>query len=139
MTTKMTSRNLLAHEAMRLGAMQFPQAFNGMMHGKGRCALASIQEACGIPAKVNPFCPEALACDFEALEEMFPVLLQECVNPDTGTPSYVLGMIYMLNDHYKWSRERIADWLQPIEEAFNASQVPVNVSTEEAVPVPVLV
>lgn len=114
---------MLLHEAIRLGSMQFPQAFDGDTTGEGRCALAGAAEVIG-------------HAWWATLSERYPFLDDLAVNPATRLKSDVMSVIYRLNDVHKWSREQIADWVQPIEEAYMASQT-VSASTPQPVAVAV--
>jgi hypothetical protein len=96
-------------EAIRLGAMMKPQAFNGD-DTQGSCALAAAAEACGMARNDEGNIP------YSALSRTFPVLTQ-CV--DSPVPLFagcdVEELIWRLNDCACWSRERIADWVATIE------------------------
>jgi hypothetical protein len=101
-------------EAIRLGSLLGPQAFGTLadMLG-GTCALGSAAKAMGIQ----------ITTAYEAedtLKELFPIF--ECEQePPVPMPVVDLYTIIMeLNDAYRWSRERIADWVEFIEKAEEA-------------------
>lgn len=94
-------------EAIRLGAMNRPQGY-GTYYNVGKdstCALGAALDAIG-----------ELTSDgvgSQILHQRFPVLSQPfqrgCPFPDVFTA------IYRLNDHHRWTRECIADWVEALE------------------------
>lgn len=146
MTTNPTAPRMLLHEAMRLGAALTTKGIGGGMSGIKRCALACVHDATGIePVELFVMGQVTCAVDYAALCDRFPVLLEMMLPPTEWLDPYyqsqrpLFEIIYVLNDKTNMSREQIADWLQPIEEAFMASQQPVIASTEQLQPVPVTV
>lgn len=104
-------------EAIRLGAMSTKQAFNAYTREDGdgnivaTCALSAAGYAVG---------------KFVATDEDFPVCRYITSPPaDTlfsSSLDYVSGIIVNLNDLQLWSRERIADWVETVEQKFDAEQ-----------------
>lgn len=112
-------------EAIRLGAMLKPQAFNGTVTADGTCALAAAAEALGIaPVLLNVDTGEYVV-SYGALSAAFPSLETHEVALPCKPCEYTVesegtrplqSAIFHLNDSHKWSRERIADWVQTIED-----------------------
>ena len=100
------------YEAMRLGAMLWPQAFLTANENGGKCARLSALHAIG-----------------KEWEDGFDVE-NTLAGPVVGCPSCnhitqigsVAEIIVHLNDEHRWTREQIAEWLEPIEEAFYAAR-----------------
>jgi hypothetical protein len=90
-------------EAIRLGAMLRPQAFGKMfrtVRGEMRsCALGAAAEALG----ESPY--DSFAPLFDAMR-MCPM---GCGWTSVGS------LIPHLNDEHRWTRERIADWVETVE------------------------
>lgn len=98
-------------EAIRLGAMLKPQAFGDYTDGIGTCAMGSAFEAIGITPNAEESAPaEWLA--FLARDHACPV----CRRKQSGG-DLIDGVIPHLNDDHRWTRERIADWVEIIERA----------------------
>jgi hypothetical protein len=93
-------------EAMRLGAMLSQQSYD--IAGPGRCAFQAAADAVGeksYGAAVRKHWPWVDANQ-----------LHPC--PHCGVRGYVAPIISIhLNDEHHWTRERIADWVQTIEDA----------------------
>jgi hypothetical protein len=92
-------------EAIRLGALLKPQGFNDYWDGDGNsCAIGAAADALGVPM-------ERLA----ALENQHKrVLEQPCPACDRQI-QYGESTVTHLNDDHRWTRERIADWVETIE------------------------
>ncbi len=103
-------------EAIRIGARLRPQA---MFHwfNKGRsCALGAAMEALTgrtVLLDVNPV-KNAYPWAWMFATTICPVCHQRLSN--------VAVTITHLNDHHGWSREVIADWLEPIEKEYERSE-----------------
>ena len=92
-------------EAIRLGAMLWPQAYFANS-GLGTCAL----EAAG----------EALGVIWSRLHDTYPVLRDYTMCPILGKKRVVEFIIWDLNDCKHWTRERIADWVGECESRESA-------------------
>lgn len=101
--------NLLLSEYMRLGAMLRPQAFGCLFDGVGTCANGAALEAMGW--KPNRDSLDA----WDAREDLVPILQTVAIDPIGGYPTYVGLIIVDLNNIHRWTRERIADWVESIE------------------------
>jgi hypothetical protein len=96
-------------EAIRLGSMMKPQTFGIFYDGIGTCANGAARDACG-----------ALE-SFASLETYFPIaasIAKQC--PICGERSdscadNLGGLIAHINDDHRWTRERIADWVETVE------------------------
>lgn len=53
--------------------------------------------------------------DIAALYRHFPILAEMVDNPESLLQQFVSDAIVNLNDEFKWSRERIADWVAVVE------------------------
>ena len=92
-------------EAIRLGAMLRPQGFgifSAQFGAKATCAYGAAKDALGR--------------DFRAVSE-WPWLITEYPCPDCGLSGVAaLSIVSLhLNDYHRWTRERIADWVETIE------------------------
>lgn len=98
-------------EAIRLGAMLKPQGF-GHIDNDGTCALGAAYDALG---KLNDkgFYYEQLMTVFPILRIADRVACPVCHQP---RGMFQLATIPHLNDDHLWTRERIADWVEQIEQ-----------------------
>lgn len=108
-------------EAMRRGAKMGPQVFEVYGDGDGgTCALGAVLLGGGIAISENLYSC-MLHNDFkELMVKVFPKLVEthSCpvptcrgVNPIYGRP-YLSNTIIHLNEEHKWTRERIAGWIE---------------------------
>lgn len=116
-------------EAIRLGAMSKPQGFgtrSANIENDTLCAVGAAKFAVG--------CKERY---FSGIYSIFPVVYGLAENLATGEKSAsILDCIWWLNDSLKWTREQIAQWLEPIELAYykaHPEDRPVDVVVEEKV------
>jgi hypothetical protein len=101
-------------EAIRLGAMLKPQARS--MHSQwGTCALGAAADAIGVLPELKPENSGAYGRAHLALIRRWPLLGTPIENPISGTSESVRDAVMWLNDHGKWTREQIADWVATIE------------------------
>jgi hypothetical protein len=111
---------LTLSESIRLGAMLSEQGFDGQMTPDGpRCALAAACDALGIAAYHDGV---EFMVPLTALEERYPALHDQMVAsprypPRVAHKRFRLGYViaFHLNDDLRWSRERIADWVERLE------------------------
>lgn len=82
-------------EAIRRGAKMKPQCRLSLFHDGHSCAIGAAMDGSGAQT------------DF-ALETLFPVL------NNTFKFEKLMRRIVNLNDHFGWSRERIADWIDTL-------------------------
>jgi len=106
-------------EAIRLGSMLRPQIFGQMSNALGSCPFGAAKEAIGDRA------PEC----FWDPERTFPVvglLPMEC--PVCGEVEKLRASIISehLNDRHRWSRERIAAWIETVEREIEAKEQPAD-------------
>lgn len=101
-------------EAIRAGAKMKPQGIGGYTvvstHDKV-CALG----AAGCGAGIDTISPAAA---YGILKDRFPIL-RETIRRESSPSRYgwdVCETIFTLNDMYRWSRERIADWVEQVED-----------------------
>lgn len=106
-------------QAIRLGAMMRPQCVGGWMDGDGACALSAAAMAVGIEP-VMFLIDQRLIVDYCAIRRRWPVLDLRVPGPVDGFEAPVYELIYDLNDYFGWSRERIADWVEQIEQQQEA-------------------
>jgi hypothetical protein len=120
-------------EAIRLGAMLKPQGYGLLVGADGSCALGAAADACGQLDEVRRTYGFSKAYEF--LNEAFPVLsaTEDC----PGKPHLrgrVTSIIVYLNDHQRWTREAIADWIETIEaQSERAVESPVTVAAVDPV------
>lgn len=117
-------------EAIRLGAMLRPQAFGDFVKRypdsksgllvSATCALGAACEAAGI--SIDAF--DSLTISQEM--EMFPLHAKSVHFPCQCRGFLRLrAAVAHLNDHHRWTRERIADWVEEQERLLEAPQVEV--------------
>jgi hypothetical protein len=114
-------------EYVRLGAMLRPQVYGALFKNGGSCAMGGVLEASGIRAYNENLGPwgELL----RASEKTFPLLSVRRKFPegaivpnwvsfeDKNEMATVWNVIACLNNKPNyWTRERIADWVQTIED-----------------------
>ncbi len=102
----------LLSQAIRLGSTFHPQAFSQLVNksnGQMRtCALGAALEAIG---KLDERDPD------QQLRNRFGNDVTELVECPLceGYRYNLLGLVAHLNDEHRWTRERIADWLETYE------------------------
>lgn len=102
-------------EAIRLGAMLKPQAFEGpsavpLKYQTRTCALAAAADALGLRELNIWFRPWPWPwVNDEHRQRVCPVCTTDQLHP--------AGVIAHLNDHHHWAREVIADFVATIEPA----------------------
>ena len=117
------------YEAIRLGSMLHPQTFDHLEEFRrvyspnpligvrkivvATCAMGAAFKALGITNETevpNEWRSEeevSVSCPTKSDEVSY------CGDPDCS----MSDMVMHLNDTHRWTREKIADWLEPIEEA----------------------
>jgi uncharacterized Zn-finger protein len=92
-------------QAIRLGSMLKPQCFGADRKDGGTCVRAAACDAVGIDSW------------FDAPREWLNFSHDtEAVCPECGRQSYLSSIAaYCLNDAHRWSRERIADFIEQVE------------------------
>ena len=122
-------------DAIRLGAMTSEQVYGGVMEeGQGRCALSAAADACGIHPTCgnNPLGHKVGITPYVQLERLFPVLGRKVMVPWGGEqhPAQTVEVIITtLNDTYGWTRERIADWVESIENKLKNPEIQTHHAT----------
>ena len=91
-------------EAIRLGATMKPQAFCAFYRNGGSCALGAAFDAIGL----DPDDPDTTTYPISWSWAL--AILREC--PVCHEPA---GIASHLNDVHRWSRERIADFVEVLE------------------------
>jgi len=105
------------HEAIRLGAMNKPQGRGSFNSAWGTCAIGAALDAVGLLSKEQVNMATAV--------RQWPVLDKYIQHPRCNL-AYIQPLrmtIVELNDVHGWTRERIAEGLQPIEETYEASRL----------------
>lgn len=119
-------------EAIRLGAMLRPQGF-GRLHGNGKtCALGAAMSAAGWSEEDLDKSPTTVQPSFF---EAFPILSKRVTVPEKGHERSLWYAISLeLNDSCRWTRERIADWVETIEpnETEARHEAPCAIGSEAA-------
>lgn len=109
-------------DAIRVGAMNKPQAFGCMEHAGHTCALGAAFDAVGLLFVSNRGDKARL---------MFPEMCSFVPGPcDCDIAGAVECVIVHLNDGHLWTREQIADWvatIEPQEATHEAVHQPVAV------------
>lgn len=118
-------------EAIRLGAMMKPQAFGALYDNGATCALGAAGDAMGIlDRNRNDWIPGST----EKVWWWRPVATAEALCPSCGqrarnsygwiTSSTVEDVIVHLNNDHRWTRERIADWVESVEREQESATQP---------------
>ncbi len=103
-------------EAIRLGAMMKPQGFGHYFYNGKSCGIGAAVDAIGR----NSICGQDYLNRNE-IEKEFPIInmaasCHECGVLFNGSPfaypATIGGTIAHLNDDHRWTRERIADWVE---------------------------
>lgn len=106
-------------DAMRKGSEQVPQAFRTLFDGDehvitGACALGAALLGVYGPAVYYK------SSEVAALADAFGSVLRRNVSfpcsCGEGKVAALEEVVFHLNDHARWSRERIADWLDTLPE-----------------------
>ena len=123
-------------EAMRLGSMLKPQAFDQYvdLENTKTCAMGAAMDAAGLIGDM--WTAYFGGSDHHVWRETWPwanvPLVAECPACDLPLRQKVGAVVAHLNNEHRWTRERIADWVQTLEDA---QTTPVEsreeVSTEE--------
>lgn len=98
-------------EAIRLGAMLKPQGF-GSMHP--REAVESQRYCLGIRV-IEKSCALGAAQDAGYRGDWLTKTLAPCPGCSDGAHWWITTAVMHLNDMHHWTRERIADWVETIE------------------------
>ena len=97
-------------EAIRLGATMKPQSFGVEQGDGGSCARGAAADAIGVTDW------------FETPWLKWATLECQTTCPVCDKPGHLAGTIaYCLNDSHRWTRERIADWVE-LHEGLPAEQ-----------------
>lgn len=101
-------------EAIREGAKIRPQGFGELVVGGKTCAIGAGLEAMGYADIGDSWLDAARKYPYLAsrLADGFPCPVSECF----CRPEYLYRVVIHLNDHHRWTREAIADWLESEEE-----------------------
>lgn len=113
----MTQQITKLSEAIRIGAQKRPQCFDGVFRMDFQsnqyrsCALGAALEAM-FPSNNDQCVSKA---DMKDLREALHLSENEVIkDPFYGTEYDICLVIMSLNDDQRWSREKIADWLESI-------------------------
>jgi hypothetical protein len=101
------------YEHIRLGATLKPQS-RGTLFGGGTCAIGAALDSIGLYGQGN----------YAITRERFPFYEVKVQLPcGRGNWWFRAGhTCQLLNDNYRWTREQIADWLEPIEKSWWAER-----------------
>jgi hypothetical protein len=112
-------------EAIRLGSMMNPQGFGWFSRGQQTCAIGAAHKAIGGFKNV----PEEWAAVLSVASAECPACSHVRI---TDANSRAGGAIIVhLNDYHRWSRERIADWVESVERAQTPQVETVSVPAQE--------
>lgn len=109
----MANKVMPLSQAIRLGAMLHPQGFGECFDGVGTCAFGAAREAIGI----DPGWP--------MVTDKWPWMSRYVVGkcPQCGVDAALPSIVSMhLNDGHRWTRERIADWVESEERKLEATE-----------------
>ena len=108
-------------EAIRLGAMMGPQAFGKFMDGDSMCALYGAALAGGLDLTKEGFI-HFMPKHFPIFVKTAPKLPCEC-GAVYGSDNDTGDVVHHLNDYHHWTRERIARWVESVENAIEMDTV----------------
>lgn len=99
-------------EAIRLGAMWTKQGVQteSMLSSIAPCALGAALLAIG-KQKATPESPHG----YKTVTDTWPWLKTKMRDPVGGMEATAMEIIWLLNDGFHWTRERIADWVATVE------------------------
>lgn len=117
-------------EAIRLGSMLGPQTFHQLHRANATCARGAALLAIGIKDWAEN--DEVAHTEWPILFEMRPELKSCEICGKEYVAELLVFAITHLNDQHRWTRERIADWVEQIENEMEAEQV-VSVTAEGAI------
>jgi hypothetical protein len=102
-------------DAIRLGAMMKPQAFKGLFRDGGSCALGAALDAIGC----------GLDDGFRDQLALFPTTIGigRVTCPQCGRFGWIDAVVVHLNDDHRWTREAIADFVEPLERRAESAAV----------------
>lgn len=109
----MAEKAMRLSEAIRLGAVLRPQAFGSFLNVSdgSTCAAGAAMEAIGELKDGN--ISEA------DIKKYFPAtgwLVADPYPEDAGEPAEpLIDVIFHMNDGWRWTREKIADWVERLE------------------------
>lgn len=91
-----------------------PQAFGTDSDGIGSCAFGAAREAIGISfIKDDDDCEND---DRQKIWDIWPIMAMTLKCPECGVSMFAATVVsHHLNDNHRWTRERIADWVETIE------------------------
>lgn len=98
-------------DAIRLGATFRGQCFGVFYENKKSCVIGAAMEALGLREH-----------QYEYLEERFPIMHKMVKPPDElrisrGVLFPLASVLWRLNDRLRWTREKIADWVEEQEKS----------------------
>ena len=102
---------MLLSQAILLGSMLSRQGFGGQGVIETRCALETACDVIGAKVGYDKLLTET-ARHWPWTDETH--VIYPCATNDTTTHR-VLSVIWMLNDHERWTRPRIAAWVATVE------------------------
>jgi hypothetical protein len=101
-------------EAIRLGATMRPQTTD-QWSTEGSCAISAAMEAVGISRVPISIYDGKMGIPYNEIADRWPLKMNtcpECGNNHGDQQWPHLSVIYHLNDVHKWTRERIADFVE---------------------------
>lgn len=118
-------------EAIRLGSVLRPQAFGDTFGTKKRWFRKPVQTSCALGAAIEAagvqFLPDTgsgtnipvRGAVSTGMAWMFPpewnFTSAHELCPVCRVNSTIIGLVEHLNDYHKWSRQDIAEWVEPVE------------------------
>jgi hypothetical protein len=113
-------------EAIRLGAMMKPQAFGVLVDDDngGTCALGAAYDAVGIKFDASGI-PNGYLGELDLWLRRI-VELQAATCPACGVNTPAIGLIPHLNDTHRWTRQRIAEFVELYEPIPESAESAVN-------------
>lgn len=110
-------------EAIRLGAAMKPQAFDAYFDNGGTCALGAAGDALG-DVHLDDNIPNTWPKEWSATEER----IAKAGCPECGETKGVSRIVPHLNDYHRWTRERIADFVE-LHEGLPQPSEPIEAET----------
>lgn len=98
-------------EAIRLGATMKPQRFDGFDLDDSSCALRAAADATGV-RDVYSYSSGRNILNYGQLRRLYPVMCTEGRCPACDRTGDLGWISHHLNDNHRWTRERIADFVE---------------------------
>lgn len=127
-------------QAIRIGARSCPQAFLAWTRGYDGCALTAAMIGGGLITVAGLNDDSCVAIGMFQIDHKFPDLLKHALCPSCASPDVsVKDIIMHMNDLHRYTRERIAGWVEAHVEVPVYSMLEIQEFMGEPIEEPVYV